>query len=74
VAKKRLDAMAKRQCYHCGTVGRLTNKLYEYPIIGMVSIFACDACEQRSNWNAVFVKDPGDVNIRNMGGIDEGSI
>jgi hypothetical protein len=60
--------MAKRRCYYCETVGGFTNKLYEYPVEGLPSIFACDSCEQRSNWNAVFVKDNGDVNMRNMGG------
>jgi len=60
--------MIKRRCYHCGTVGGFTNKLYEYPVQNMDSIFACDRCEERSGWNAVFIKDNGDVNMRNIGG------
>jgi hypothetical protein len=64
--------MADRRCYYCGTRGTFTNKLYEYPIENMISIYACDACEQRSNWNAVFVLDKGDINTRNIGGAHEG--
>ena len=60
--------MAKRRCYYCETYGGFTNKLYEYAVLGMSSIFACEACETRSNWNAVFMKDEGDVNMRNIGG------
>ena len=60
--------MAERRCYHCETRGGFTNKLYEYAVEGMESIYACDACEQRSNWNAVFIKDAGDINMRNIGG------
>lgn len=64
--------MAERRCYHCQTRGGFTNKLYEYPVEGMESIYACDTCEQRSNWNAVFMKDKGDINTRNIGGGHEG--
>jgi hypothetical protein len=64
--------MADRRCYHCGVRGGFTNRLYEYPIEGMDSIFACNDCEQRSNWNAVFIKDRGDINTRNIGGGYEG--
>lgn len=61
--------MAKdKRCYHCGVKGKFANPLYEYPVQNMESIFACEACEQRSNWNAVFIKDDGDVNTRNIGG------
>lgn len=64
--------MVERRCYHCGTRGGFSNKLYEYAVENMDSIFACDACEQRSNWNAVFMKDNGDINTRNIGGGHEG--
>ena len=64
--------MAERRCYYCGIKGGFENTLYEYPVEGMDSVYACEYCETRSNWNAVFLKDKNDINTRNIGGGHEG--
>jgi hypothetical protein len=46
-------------------------RLHQYFVQGMKSIFACERCETVSNWNAVFLKDEGDINQRHLGGQDE---
>ena len=61
----------KFRCYYCGVLGGRFMRLYEYVVQGMASIYACERCETVSNWNAVFLKDEGDVNIRHLGGQDD---
>jgi hypothetical protein len=63
--------MAKERCYYCGVMNGRFMPLHEYVVQGMSSIFACERCETVSNWNAVFLKDEGDVNQRHLGGLDE---
>jgi epoxyqueuosine reductase QueG len=72
MVKKGLDVMARTRCYYCGIPQGILNTLNEYPVENMNSIYACDYCETRSNWNAVFLTDKNDINTRNIGGGHEG--
>jgi hypothetical protein len=63
--------MARPRCYYCGTYEGFIATLHEYQIINSPSIYACERCETVSNWNAVFLKDEGDINTRHLGGSDD---
>jgi len=63
--------MERDRCYYCGVMDGRFMRLHQYFVQGMKSIFACERCETVSNWNAVFLKDEGDINQRHLGGQDE---